>query len=88
MALRRDRIVLAATVVVQLGNSAFWVAYPALVHDVAEGRKQESWFAAITALRGAGTAVGALAASLAVAVGGTDGYVAILAVKVAVVRNR
>ncbi|GDY59551.1 hypothetical protein SVIO_101740 [Streptomyces violaceusniger] len=71
---------LIAAVVVQLGNSAFWVAYPALVHDVAEGNRQESWFALITSLRHAGLGVGALGASLAVAVGGTNGYTAIVAI--------
>ncbi|MEO3751026.1 MFS transporter [Streptomyces sp. B6B3] len=74
---------LLAAIVVQLGNSAFWVAYPALVHDVAEGRSQEPWFALITALRHAGLAVGALGASLALAMGGTNGYTAIVAVNAA-----
>ncbi|WP_413105105.1 MFS transporter [Streptomyces sp. Inha503] len=71
---------LIAAIVVQTGNSAFWVAYPALVHDVAEGKRQESWFALITSLRHAGLGVGALGASLAVAIGGTNGYIAIVAV--------
>nr|WP_162953221.1 MFS transporter [Streptomyces sp. 11-1-2] len=71
---------LGAAVVVQLGNSAFWVAYPALVHDVAEGKRQESWFALITTLRQAGLGVGALGASLAVAIGGVNGYTTIVAV--------
>ncbi|MGV9851906.1 MFS transporter [Streptomyces sp. NPDC003442] len=71
---------LIAAVVVQLGNSAFWVAYPALVHDVAEGKRQESWFALITSLRHAGLGAGALGASLAVSIGGSTGYTAIVAV--------
>ncbi|OPF81041.1 MFS transporter [Streptomyces antioxidans] len=71
---------LIAAVVVQLGNSAFWVAYPGLVHDIAGGQRQESWFAVITSLRHAGLGLGALGASLAVAVGGTNGYIAIVAV--------
>jgi len=71
---------LIAALIVQLGNSAFWVAYPALVHDVAGGENQEPWFALITALRNAGLAVGAGGASVAVAVGGTNGYTAIVAV--------
>ena len=70
---------LIAAIIVQLGNSAFWVAYPALVHEVAEGGNQERWFALITALRNAGLAIGALGASLAVAVGGVNGYNAIVA---------
>lgn len=71
---------LIAAVIVQVGNSAFWVAYPALVHDIADGQNQEPWFALITALRNAGLAIGALGASLAVAVGGTNGYTAIVTV--------
>lgn len=71
---------LISALIVQVGNSAFWVAYPALVHDVADGQNQEPWFALITALRNAGLAIGALGASLAVAVGGTNGYNAIVAV--------
>ncbi|GAA0699535.1 hypothetical protein GCM10009548_85410 [Streptomyces malaysiensis subsp. malaysiensis] len=50
------------------------------MHDVAEGKRQESWFALITTLRNAGLGVGALGASLAVAIGGTNGYTAIVAV--------
>lgn len=65
---------LVAAVVVQVGNSLFWVAYPALVHDVADRAGQERWFALINAMRNAGLAVGALGASLAVAFGGTLGY--------------
>lgn len=71
---------LVAAIIVQLGNSAFWVAYPALVHDVAEGESQEPWFALITALLNAGLAVGGLGASLAVALGGVNGYDAIVAI--------
>jgi hypothetical protein len=56
------------------------VAYPALVHDVADGDNQEPWFALITALRNAGLAIGAGGASLAVALGGANGYTAIVAI--------
>jgi MFS family permease len=61
---------LLAAVAVQIGNSAFWVAYPALVHDVARSGAQEPWFALITGLRNAGLALGGLGASVAVAAGG------------------
>ncbi|MGW5362967.1 MFS transporter [Actinopolymorpha pittospori] len=74
---------LLAAVVVQVGNSLFWVAYPALVHEVADKAGQERWFALINALRNAGLAVGALGASLAVALGGTIGYQLIVAVNAA-----
>ena len=75
--------VLLAAVVVQVGNSLFWVAYPALVNDLADQAVQERWFALINALRSAGTAIGALGASLAVAIGGTAGYQLIVSVNVA-----
>lgn len=75
--------VLLAAVVVQVGNSLFWVAYPALVHEVADRSAQERWFALINAMRNAGLAVGALGASLAVALGGTTGYLLIVGVNAA-----
>jgi MFS family permease len=71
---------LLAAIVVQVGNSLFWVAYPALVHEVADTAAQERWFALINAMRNAGLAVGALGASLAVALGGTTGYQMVVAV--------
>jgi MFS family permease len=74
---------LLAAVIVQLGNSLFWVAYPALVHEVADQTSQEPWFALINALRNAGLAVGALGASLAVAIGGALGYQVLVAVNAA-----
>jgi MFS family permease len=72
--------VLLGAVVIQVGNSVFWVAYPALVHEVADRDSEERWFALINAMRNAGLAVGALGASLAVAIGGTAGYRVIVAV--------
>lgn len=72
--------VLLAAIIVQVGNSLFWVAYPALVHEVADQASQERWFALINAMRNAGLAVGALGASLAVAIAGTAGYHVIVGV--------
>jgi MFS family permease len=69
----------ASAVVVQLGNSAFWVAYPALVQEAARGTSQESWFGVITGLRYAGLGLGGVAAGAAVGVGGNAGYHAIVA---------
>ncbi|MEQ7123681.1 MFS transporter [Actinopolymorpha sp. B11F2] len=74
---------LFAAIGVQVGNSLFWVAYPALVHEVADKDGQERWFALINAMRNAGLAVGALGASVAVALGGTLGYRMIVAVNAA-----
>jgi MFS family permease len=75
--------VLASAIAVQVGNSLFWVAYPALVHQAPDNASQESWFALISAMRNAGLAVGALGASLAVAIGGTTGYYVVIAVNAA-----
>jgi MFS family permease len=68
----------ASAIVVQLGNSAFWVAYPALVQEVARGSSQESWFGVITGLRYAGLGLGGVAAGAAVGIGGNTGYYAIV----------
>lgn len=76
-------LVLLAAIVVQVGNSLFWVAYPALVHEVADRASQERWFALINAMRNAGLAVGALGASFAVALGDTAGYYGIVAANAA-----
>jgi len=59
---------------VQIGNSLFWVAYQALVSEVAADDSQEHWFAMCAAMRTAGTALGGLGAGLTIAVGGHGGY--------------
>ena len=69
----------AAAVLVQIGNSIFWVAYAPLIFTVAPEGERESWFALGTALRTAGWAVGGVIAGATVAVGGRDGYVAVAA---------
>lgn len=69
---------LGAALLVQIGNSAFWVGFPGLIEDAASGRAQEHWFALIGALRSSGIAVGSLGASLAVLIGGQWGFFAIV----------
>jgi len=48
----------AAGVLVQIGNSTFWVAYAPLIFTVAAQDEREHWFALGTALRTAGWAAG------------------------------
>ena len=69
----------AAAILVQVGNSVFWVAYAPLIVAVAGESERERWFALGTALRTAGYAAGGVIAGAAVAVGGRDGYIAVVA---------
>jgi len=63
----------AAAVLVQIGNSIFWVAYAPLIFAVAAEGEREHWFALGTALRTAGWAAGGVIAGATVAVGGGMG---------------
>ncbi len=63
-----------ATLLVQAGNAAFWSSYPPLVVALSAPGERERWFGLIGALRNAGFAVGALAAGVAVSLGGVAGY--------------
>jgi MFS family permease len=69
----------AAAVLVQIGNSIFWVAYAPLIFAVAAEGEREHWFALGTALRTAGWAAGGVIAGATVAVGGREGYIAVAA---------
>lgn len=69
----------AAAVLVQIGNSIFWVAYAPLIFAVAAEGEREHWFALSTALRTAGLAAGGVIAGATVAVGGHGGYVGVAA---------
>lgn len=63
-----------AALLVQIGNSIFWVAYQALVADVAGDTGREQWFALATAIRTGGWAAGGVVAGVVVAIGGRSGY--------------
>jgi MFS family permease len=69
----------AAAVLVQIGNSIFWVAYAPLIFAVAAAGEREHWFALATALRTAGLAVGGVIAGATVAAGGRDGFIGVAA---------
>jgi MFS family permease len=69
----------AAAVLVQIGNSIFWVAYAPLIFAIAAEGDREHWFALGTALRTAGLAAGGVVAGATVALGGRPGYIAVAA---------
>jgi MFS family permease len=73
----------AAAVLVQVGNSIFWVAYAPLIFAIAAEGEREHWFALSTALRTAGLAVGGVIAGATVAVGGRDGFLGVAAANAA-----
>jgi MFS family permease len=63
-----------AALMVQVGNSIFWVAFQSLVSEIADDDSREQWFAFTTALRTAGWAIGGVVSGVVVAVGGRAGY--------------
>ena len=73
----------AAAVLVQIGNSIFWVAYAPLIFAIAAEGEREHWFALSTALRTAGLAAGGVIAGATVAVGGRDGFLGVAAANAA-----
>src|SRR6202035_2453874 len=66
-------------VLVEIGNSIFWVAYAPLIFAVAADGEREHWFALATALRTAGLAAGSVIAGATVSVGGHGGYIGVAA---------
>ena len=73
----------AAAVLVQVGNSIFWVAYAPLIFAITGEGDREHWFALVTMLRTAGLAAGGVIAGATVAVGGRDGYLGVAAANAA-----
>jgi MFS family permease len=67
----------AAAVLVQTGNSIFWVAYAPLIFAIAAEGEREHWFALTTALRTAGLAAGGVIAGATVALGGRGGFIGV-----------
>jgi MFS family permease len=68
---------LAAAVLVQIGNSIFWVSYAPMIFTVAATGEREHWFALCTTLRTAGLAAGGVIAGATVALGGRDGFLGV-----------
>jgi MFS family permease len=73
----------AAAVLVQIGNSIFWVAYAPLIFAIAAEGEREHWFALCTTLRTAGLAAGGLVAGATVAAGGRAGFLGVAAANAA-----
>ncbi len=73
----------AAAVLVQIGNSIFWVAYAPLIFAIAAEGEREHWFALCTALRTAGLAAGGVIAGATVAFGGRAGFIGVAAANAA-----
>jgi MFS family permease len=73
----------AAAVLVQIGNSIFWVAYAPLIFAIAAEGEREHWFALSTALRTAGLAAGGVIAGATVALGGRPGFIGVAAANAA-----
>jgi MFS family permease len=69
----------AAAVLVQIGNSIFWVAYAPLIFAISAEGEREHWFAFCTVLRTAGLAAGGVIAGATVALGGHGGYLGVAA---------
>lgn len=72
--------VLAAAVVVQIGQTAFWGSFSPVVAEISSPGERERWFGFIGALRNASFAVGGLVAALAITIGTATAYTAVVAV--------
>lgn len=75
--------VLAASAIVQLGQTAFWGSYSPVVATIAEPGERERWFGFLGALRNASFAIGGLVAALAITIGTNSAYTAVVAVNAA-----
>jgi len=75
--------VLAASAVVQLGQTAFWGSYSPVVATISAPGERERWFGFLGALRNASFAIGGLVAALAITVGTTTAYTGVVALNAA-----
>jgi len=75
--------VLAAAAFVQLGQTAFWGSFSPVVATVSAPGERERWFGFLGALRNASFAVGGMAAALAITIGTTTAYTAVVVVNAA-----
>lgn len=72
--------VVACTLVVSLGRTAFWGSYGNIVTAITRPGERERWFGFLGALRNVGFALGGLMAGAAVAVGSDLAFHAVVAV--------
>jgi len=75
--------VLAASAVVQLGQTAFWGSFSPVVASISQPGERERWFGFLGALRNASFAIGGLVAALALTVDTAAAYTAVVAVNAA-----
>jgi MFS family permease len=75
--------VLIASAVVRLGQTGFWGSYSPVVATIAPAGERERWFGFLGALRNASFAIGGLAAALAITIGTTAAYTAVVVVNAA-----
>lgn len=71
---------LITSLIVQLGNRAFYASYAPLVTQVAPVGQRERWFGFVGSLRNVGFSLGGLIAGVAITGGGKDAYYAIVIV--------
>ncbi|TWP36020.1 MFS transporter [Leekyejoonella antrihumi] len=70
------------TIVVAIGQAAFWSSYSPMVAAITLPGERELWFGFIGALRNVGFAAGGLLAGLAISIGTTTAYRAMVAANV------
>ncbi|MFN8194953.1 MAG: MFS transporter [Nocardioidaceae bacterium] len=75
--------VLAWTIVVTVGRTAFWGSYANIVAAISRPGEREKWFGFLGALRNVGFAVGGLAAGAAITVGTELAFDAVVAANAA-----
>jgi MFS family permease len=72
--------VLAASALVQLGQSAFWGSFNPVVAAISEPGERERWFGFVGALRNASFAIGGLGAAAVITIGTSFAYTAVVVV--------
>jgi MFS family permease len=65
--------VVAASIVVSVGDRAFWASYGSLVGEVAAPGQRQRWFGLLMATRNFGLGLGGLAGGVLIEMGGTTG---------------
>ncbi len=75
--------VVAASAVVQLGQTAFWGSFSPVVAAISEPGERERWFGFLGALRNASFAIGGLVAAAAITVGTSAAYTTVVIVNAA-----
>ena len=75
--------VLATTALVRLGQTGFWSSFGPVVATIAPPGERERWFGFLGALRNASFAIGGLAAAVAITIGTSAAYTAVVLINAA-----